>query len=169
MLLTARTAAWFASVMGVGLLLLALSGIGLLRPVEDVSLRRPLARSRRCCAPSPSRSPTSSPTTATCATSRSENERLRAENERLNAEIARLREEAHRSARSWSACSRSRTASPNQEFVAASVVARDPSNLRQVVAIDRGRTDGIKVGMPVVTEGNTLVGTSPRSKTTTPG
>jgi rod shape-determining protein MreC len=28
-----------------------------------------------------------------------------------------------------------------------------------VVAIDRGRSDGIKTGMPILTEGNTLVGT----------
>jgi rod shape-determining protein MreC len=39
------------------------------------------------------------------------------------------------------------------------VVLRDPSNLREIIAIDRGRSDGLKTGMPVVTEGNTLVGT----------
>jgi rod shape-determining protein MreC len=47
----------------------------------------------------------------------------------------------------------------DQDFLGASVIARDPSNLRQEVAIDRGKDDGIKVGMPVVTEGRALVGT----------
>jgi rod shape-determining protein MreC len=46
----------------------------------------------------------------------------------------------------------------NQDFVAARIFARDPSNLRQAIAIDRGRSDGLRTGMPVVTEGNTLVG-----------
>jgi rod shape-determining protein MreC len=38
------------------------------------------------------------------------------------------------------------------------VISRDPTNLRQLIAIDRGRADGIKAGMPVVTEGRALVG-----------
>jgi len=50
----------------------------------------------------------------------------------------------------------------NQDFLAAQVIARDPSNLRQMIAIDRGKGDGIKTGMPAVTEGRTLVGTVTR-------
>jgi rod shape-determining protein MreC len=47
----------------------------------------------------------------------------------------------------------------NHQFLAATIIAREPSNLRQVAAINRGRADGIKQGMSVVTEGQTLVGT----------
>ena len=67
----------------------------------------------------------------------SENERLRLENERLNAEIARLREEATQREQ-LERLLEVKNASSNQEFVAASIFARDPSNLRQLVAIDRG-------------------------------
>jgi rod shape-determining protein MreC len=50
----------------------------------------------------------------------------------------------------------------DQQFLAANVTARDPGNLRQMVAINLGKGDGIKAGMPVVTEGKTLVGTISR-------
>lgn len=88
----------------------------------------------------------------------SENESLRAENERLNSEIARLREETTQQEQLERLLD-VKNSLANQQFLAAKVFAHDPSNLRQVIAIDRGRSDGIKVGMPVVTEGNTLVGT----------
>lgn len=55
-----------------------------------------------------------------------------------------------------------RQALADQQFLTATVVMRDPNNLRQIVAIDRGRNHGIRVGMPVVTEGQTLVGTVTR-------
>jgi rod shape-determining protein MreC len=87
-----------------------------------------------------------------------ENDALRAETERLNAEIARLRQEAARTDELERLLD-TRNALANQEFVTAGVVSRDPSNLRELIAIDVGRDDGVKVGMPVVTEGSALVGT----------
>lgn len=157
MLLTARSAAWFASVMGAGFLLLALSGIGLLRPVEDVSYTvfSPLETLLRSAA---------EPIADVAANYGDvrdltrENDALRAETERLNAEIARLRQEAARTDELERLLG-TRNALANQEFVTAGVVSRDPSNLRELIAIDVGRGDGVKVGMPVVTEGSALVGT----------
>jgi rod shape-determining protein MreC len=87
-----------------------------------------------------------------------ENEDLRAEIERLNADNARLREEGARG-EELGRLLETRNALANEEFVTASVVARDPNNLRQLVALDVGREDGVRVGMPVVTEGTALVGT----------
>jgi len=160
LLLTARSAAWFASVMGAGFLLLALSGIGLLRPVEDVSytVLSPIETLLRSAA-EPIADIVANYGDVRDLTR--ENEALRAETERLNAEIARLREEATRTDELERLLG-TRDALANQEFVTASVVARDPSNLRQLVAINAGREDGVKVGMPVVTEGSTLVGTVSR-------
>lgn len=155
--LTARTAAWFVSVMGVGILLIALSGIGLLRPVEDASytLFSPLEDVLRSIA-SPIADTVSNYGDVRSLTQ--ENEKLRSENERLNADIARLQEDATRRQQLEQLLD-VKNSLTNQETLAASIVAREPSNLRQVVAINRGRSDGIKPGMSVVTEGSTLVGT----------
>jgi rod shape-determining protein MreC len=90
-----------------------------------------------------------------------ENEQLRADNERLSTEIARLQEEATRREQLERLLEVKNSLS-NQEFIAAGIFAREPSNLRQVIAIDRGKGDGLKIGMPVVTEGNALVGTISR-------
>jgi rod shape-determining protein MreC len=146
--------------MGAGFLLLALSGIGLLRPVEDVSytVLSPIETLLRSAA-EPIADIVANYGDVRDLTR--ENEALRAETERLNAEIARLREEATRTDELERLLG-TRDALANQEFVTASVVARDPSNLRQLVAINAGREDGVKVGMPVVTEGSTLVGTVSR-------
>jgi rod shape-determining protein MreC len=143
--------------MGVGLLLLALSGIGLLRPVEDVSYSvfAPLEKLLRSAA---------EPIADIVANYGDvhdltrENDALRAEIERLGAEVARLREEASRQAE-LERLLETRNALEGETFVTASVVARDPSNLRRLVAIDVGREDGVKKGQPVVTQGTTLVGT----------
>jgi rod shape-determining protein MreC len=87
-----------------------------------------------------------------------ENRRLRAENERLTNDLARLREQgiANQQAAALDAV---RAQFPEETFLAASVVGRDTSNLRQLIAIDAGRSDGVREGMIVVSEGRSLVGT----------
>jgi rod shape-determining protein MreC len=87
-----------------------------------------------------------------------ENETLRAENERLQADVARMREQGSR-LDELERLLQTRSALADQEFTTARIVARDPNNLRQIVAINRGRSDGLRTGMPVVTEGSALVGT----------
>lgn len=134
-----------------------MSGIGLLRPVEDVSysLFSPVEKLLRSAA---------EPIADIVANYGDvhdltrENDALRAENERLEAEIARLRGEASRQ-KQLERLLETRNALEGQTFATASVIARDPSNLRRRVAIDVGREDGVKKGMPVITQGTTLVGT----------
>jgi rod shape-determining protein MreC len=137
--------------------LLALSGIGLLRPVEDVSYTvfSPIEKLLRSTA-KPIADVVANYGDVRALTS--ENESLRSENERLGAEVARLREEASRREELQRLLD-TRDALGGETFVTGSVIARDPSNLRRLIAIDVGRGDGVKVGMPVVTEGTTLVGT----------
>jgi rod shape-determining protein MreC len=86
-----------------------------------------------------------------------ENQALRAENERLNAEVARLRENETR-LQQLSQLLEVKQAHPDEQFLAANVFARDPSNVKEMVAIDRGKRDGVREGMAVVTEGGSLVG-----------
>ena len=146
--------------MGLGLLLVALSGIGLLRPFENASyvIFSPIESILRSIA-QPIANVVSNYGDVRGLTQ--ENEALRADNERLNAEIARLREEVTQQEQLERLLEVKNSLS-NQEFLAARIFARDPNNLRQLIAIDRGRGDGIRTGMPVVTEGNTLVGTVTR-------
>jgi rod shape-determining protein MreC len=140
-----------------GVLLLALSGIGLLRPVEDASyvMVAPVESLLRSSA-EPIADAISNYGNIRDLTL--ENADLRAENERLNAEIALLREDATRREQ-LERLLQVRGSLASQEFVAAGIIARDPSALRQTVALDRGRNDGLKSGMPVLSEGNALIGT----------
>ena len=158
--MTARTAAWFASVLSGGLILIAISGIGLTRPMEDASFKllSPIEGLLRSVASPIANGLTNYRDVRDLTT---ENEQLRADNERLNGEIARLREDAHQREQLERLLAVRHTLA-DQQFITARVFARDPSNLRQVIAIDRGSSDGLKKGMPVLTEGVTLVGTVTR-------
>jgi rod shape-determining protein MreC len=90
-----------------------------------------------------------------------ENRDLRLENERLRQDLARLREEGARAADADELLNL-RNLRPNETFALAAVIARDPSPLRDVIAINRGGGDGIKTGMPVLGRGGALVGTVER-------
>jgi rod shape-determining protein MreC len=137
--------------------LLALSGIGATRPIEDVSYiaLAPIEDVLRGIA-----MPIANLVTnfGDIRSLTGENERLRTENQRLASEIATLQEGATRM-KELERLLEVKQALSDQTFLATQVVASEPSNLRQVVAIDRGKSDGVKTGMPVVTEGKTLVGT----------
>jgi rod shape-determining protein MreC len=87
-----------------------------------------------------------------------ENARLRAENERLTNDLARAREDATQ-LQTQQDVDAIKQQFPDDSFLGAGVVARDSSNTRRIVAIDRGSADGVKEGMIVVTEGRSLVGT----------
>ena len=90
-----------------------------------------------------------------------ENQALREENERQTVELARLRE-VERDFEQLSQLIKIRPPGPDDVFVAAGVFARDPSNLKDIIAIDRGRDDGLQEGMLVLTPQGSLVGSVTR-------
>ena len=155
--MTARTTLWFFSMMLTGLVLAGMSSLGVLAPFEDVSYKvlSPIEGLLRGIARPIANTVTNYNDIRDLTR---ENQALRTENERLQAENARLFEEAQRREELERLLEVKQNLS-DQTFLAAGVVARDPTNLRQMIAIDRGKGDGIKVGMAVVTEGSALVGT----------
>lgn len=78
-----------------------------------------------------------------------ENQRLRGDLARLQAELAKLRD-AQQQAEELKALLEVKQARPEEEFLVANVVARDPGDLKEAIAIDRGAKDGIEEGMVVV-------------------
>lgn len=89
---------------------------------------------------------------------RRQNQRLQADNERLTVQVAQLQEQLTRNAQ-LGELARVEQQHPDLRFVAASVVARDPSNLHDQIEIDRGSNDGLRAGMTVLGTGGALVGT----------
>jgi len=87
---------------------------------------------------------------------RVDNGALRAENERLAAENARL-EEIRRENESLTALLQLR-AGFDYETVATTVIARESSEFRRLIVIDKGTDDGIGVGDVVVAAGGSLAG-----------
>ena len=85
-----------------------------------------------------------------------ENRALRSRIEQLEAENARLREEQTK------VTARQALLEVQAETDAATVVAnvstRDLTGLRTIIGIDRGSNDGLRVGLPVLAEGGTLIG-----------
>ena len=90
-----------------------------------------------------------------------ENQTLREEKERLLAEIARL-QEAEQELHQVQQLLELRGTGTGDSFIAASVFAREPNNLQDRIAIDRGRADGLREGMIVLTKQGSLVGTVSR-------
>jgi len=87
-----------------------------------------------------------------------ENERLREEVEILQAQLADQQEVLLRIATLEDALDVKSTR-PEDQFLVASVVSRDPSGLKRSIAIDRGRGDGVDEGMVVLSREGSLIGT----------
>ena len=158
--MSSRTGVWTLAVMALAVFLLALSRANLLGPLQNVVLTifSPLQNAL---------TRVSEPAADFVSDIRrtdelsDENQALRAENERLNAEVARLRENETR-LQQLSQLLQVKEAHPDEQFLAANVFAREPSNVKEMVAIDRGKRDGVREGMVVVTEGGSLVGSITR-------
>jgi rod shape-determining protein MreC len=155
--MTARTLAWTSFIAIAAFALMAASRLTVLDPVENVTLN----------VTSPFQGVLSGITRpiadwvnniTDAGTLSEENRRLREENERLTNELARAREEAIQGQTAGD-LNAVREQFPDDVFLDASVVARDSSNARNIIAIDSGSGDGVREGMIVVSEGRSLVGT----------
>lgn len=154
--MASRTAVWTAVIFTLGVFLVFVSRTSALSPLENVVLAiTSPAQGALTRAAEPAADFFSSLGEGNQL--KEENQLLRAENDRLSTEVARLRENEIRlqELRQLLQVKESR---PDQEFLAANIFARDPSNLKEMVALDRGKRDGIREGMVVVTEGGSLVG-----------
>lgn len=81
---------------------------------------------------------------------RQENVLLQAENSRLQAEVISLQEQLKDTDVLYSLLNFARSR-PDDTYVAASVIGRDPSPFLRYVLINKGSDDGLLRGMPVVT------------------
>jgi rod shape-determining protein MreC len=158
--LTTRTLAWTGFIALAAFVLMAASNLTLLDPVENVTLNvtAPITDAMSSATEPVARRVNDVTDAGELAR---ENAQLREQNERLLTELARAREEAAAldGERELDAI---RAQFPEDTFLDARVIMRDSSNLRQIVAVDRGRGDGLREGMIVVTEGRSLVGTISR-------
>lgn len=82
---------------------------------------------------------------------RQRNLELEAENSRLQAELIELKQQISET-RILSALVDFARVHPENRYVAASVIGRDPSPFLQYVIINRGSDNGLRRGMPVVTQ-----------------
>jgi rod shape-determining protein MreC len=155
--MTARTLAWTGFIAIAAFVLMAAGRLALLEPVENVTLdiTSPL-QAALSGVTEPAADWVNNLTDA--GTLSAENKRLREENERLTNELTRAREDAVQQ-QQLSELDAVRRQFPDDSFVTSSVVSRDASNLRSILAIDAGSGDGVRKGMVVVSEGRSLVGT----------
>lgn len=89
---------------------------------------------------------------------RKENQDLRDENQRLSTQLSQLREQQSQQ-QQVSDLNGTTQLFPNQDFALAGVIARDPSNVRDAVLIDKGTGDGVREGMVIVGKDGALIGT----------
>ena len=154
--MTARTLAWTGFIAIAAFMLMAASGLAMLDPVENLTLNAtsPLQTTLHG-ATRPLADWVNNITDAGSLSS--ENARLRGENERLTNDLARTREDSvqQQAQRDLNAV---RLQFPSDTFLAADVVSRDATNVRSIIAIGRGRSDGVREGMIVVSEGRSLAG-----------
>ncbi len=87
---------------------------------------------------------------------RQQNTSLEAENARMQAEIVELQQQLVEY-EILSALLEFARANPDYQYIGASVIGRDPSPFINYIIINRGSDDGLKRGMPVVTQ-NGLAG-----------
>ena len=85
------------------------------------------------------------------ATLRQRNAEIESENANLQAEIIQLQQQLREAQVLYALLDFARD-QPQNEYVASAVIGRDPSPFLQYILIDHGSDNGIRHGMPVVTE-----------------
>ncbi|MCH7511076.1 MAG: rod shape-determining protein MreC [Chloroflexi bacterium] len=155
-----RTRTWLSFVVAAGLLLMVSSRFAFFEPLENAALQvaGPVETALRD-ATRPVADFVNNFTDVNRLSD--ENHALRTENERLAAANARL-QEVEGENRQLRALLDIRPLLTGQDLVPANVFAREPSNLEELIAIDRGRADGLREGMVVLTRQGSLVGTISR-------
>ncbi|MEX1253255.1 MAG: rod shape-determining protein MreC [Dehalococcoidia bacterium] len=150
-----RTRTWLSFVVIAGLLFMAGSRFGIFDPLENAVLVAVApVESALQDATRPVADFVNNLTDINSLTN--ENRSLREENERLLEQLSQSREvEAENQQLQGLLGVRQ---SPDDTFVAASVFARDQTNTREAIAIDRGSSDGIREGMIVLTQQGSLIG-----------
>jgi rod shape-determining protein MreC len=91
-----------------------------------------------------------------------ENRDLKEQLEMLQQDLAQ-RQDAEQRVRELEEALSSKQARPEDQLLAANVIAEDASGLKRMIAIDRGSNDGLDEGMVVLSRGGSLVGTVARS------
>jgi rod shape-determining protein MreC len=158
--MTSRLGTWTLGVIGLSLALVMLSRAGLLDPFQNgfLTVTSPVQRALRNAADPLAEWLTNFHDVGDV---RSENDRLRTENQQLKDEVTRLRE-GQVQLQDLQKLLQIKQTNPDEQYLGANVLAKDPSGLKEAVAIDRGKRDGIQEGMVVVTEGHSVVGTVTR-------
>ena len=154
--MTARTLIWTGFIAIAAFMLMASSRLAVFGPVENLTLNvTSPAQTALHAATRPIADWVNNITDAGSLSS--ENTRLRDENERLTSDLVRAREDAVQQ-QAQQDLNAVRAQFPNDSFLAADVVSRDATNVRAIIAIGRGRSDGVREGMIVVSEGRSLAG-----------
>jgi rod shape-determining protein MreC len=158
---SARTMTWFISVLLLAVLGLVMSFTGAARPLQSAAqdVVEPL-EALVYDATTPLADFVAN--VGSYGRLRQENRDLQAENERLRAELAVVREDEARGAELSDLLKIGNPLNGDQ-LTFASVIARDHSALRDVLAINRGTKDGVEAGMPVLGRGGALIGTVERA------
>lgn len=151
-----RTRTWFSFVVAASLLFMAASRFAIFDPLEDavLTVTGPVESGLRD-ATNPLADFVNNLTDINRLTD--DNRSLREANERLRVENVRLTE-AERDLRQLEQLSSVREGSAQDVLVPAHVFLREPGNLRDMVAIDRGTSDGLVEGMVVLTSQGSLIG-----------
>lgn len=152
-----RTFTWFLSVVVIAALALALSAIGVARPVQSwVQWLAEPVESTVQGAVAPVADFVAN--VGSYGRIREENRDLLEENERLRANLALAREDQIR-ANDVTDLLGVGGRPATEQIAYARIVARDPRAVRDLVAVSLGRGNGIVAGMPVLGRGGALVGT----------
>lgn len=157
MLIFSRYSWWLGAMAGLALFLAAANQVGLLTPFQGLflSVTAPVESGLRAVF-----GPTASflSDAGSIDDLREENRRLRLENEELQHDIVGLEQARARVAELEEAL-KIPSGAAFGERLAANIVHRDASAFTDVVSIDKGKNDGVRAGMVVVSSKGTLMGT----------